>query len=190
MAAALLPFADAAGPTPLDLLLLTTLAMAAVVWLVLDLIERRRFARPRVRMLAPTAGARVRVAAAFLATGLANGSAVGLRASAATRRRRHEPRPAPLFAAPGQRRTSRRGVRARAAARGGDLGRRRDHPPARDASARAALVVVAPDRRGRLGRRRDRRRRRRAANGPPVPIRPDSGWRCSSRPPARSPSRA
>jgi signal transduction histidine kinase len=70
--AALAPLAQTAGLTPLDLLL-TTLAMAAVVWLVLDLIERRRFARPRVRMLAPTTGARIAVAAGFLLAGLASG---------------------------------------------------------------------------------------------------------------------
>jgi signal transduction histidine kinase len=72
MAGALLPFTDTAGPTPLDLLL-TTLTMAAVVWLVLDLIERRRFARPRVRMLPPTDGARLGIAAAFLLAALVNG---------------------------------------------------------------------------------------------------------------------
>ena len=38
---ALAPLAETQEPTPLDLLL-TTLAMAAVVWLVLDVIERRR----------------------------------------------------------------------------------------------------------------------------------------------------
>ncbi len=58
MAAALSPLAETPSPTPLDLLL-TTLAMAAVVWLLLDLVERRRFARPRVRLLPPTAGARL-----------------------------------------------------------------------------------------------------------------------------------
>ena len=67
---ALAPLAETPEPTPADLLL-TTLSMAAVVWLVLDLIERRRFARPRVRMLTPTAGARITVAAAFVLAGLA-----------------------------------------------------------------------------------------------------------------------
>jgi len=69
---ALAPLAETPDPTPLDLLL-TTLAMAAVVWLVLDLLERRRFARPRVPLLAQTTGARILVAAAFLAAGLACG---------------------------------------------------------------------------------------------------------------------
>ena len=69
---ALAPLADASGPTPLDLLL-TTLAMAVVVWLGLDLIERRRFARPRLRVLAPAVRARLAVAAVFFLTGLANG---------------------------------------------------------------------------------------------------------------------
>ena len=70
--AALAPLAQTPGPSPLDLLL-TTLTMAAVVWLVLDLIERRRFARPRVRMLTPTTGARIAFAAGFLLAGLADG---------------------------------------------------------------------------------------------------------------------
>jgi hypothetical protein len=70
--AALAPLAPTPDPSPLDLLL-TTLTMAAVVWLVLDLVERRRFARPRLRMLAPTPGARVAVAAGFLLAGLADG---------------------------------------------------------------------------------------------------------------------
>ena len=39
---ALAPLAETPDPTPIDLLL-TTLSMAAVVWLLLDLIERRRF---------------------------------------------------------------------------------------------------------------------------------------------------
>jgi signal transduction histidine kinase len=70
--AAIAPLAQTPGPSPLDLLL-TTLMMAAVVWLVLDLVERRRFARPRVRMLAPTPGARFAVAAGFLLAGFADG---------------------------------------------------------------------------------------------------------------------
>ena len=70
--AALTPLAQTAGPAPLDLLL-TTLTMAAVVWLVVDLIERRRFARPRVRVLAPTTGVRIAVAVGFLLAGLADG---------------------------------------------------------------------------------------------------------------------
>ena len=98
-------------------------------------------------------------------------AAVGLRAPAATRRRRHEPRPAPLFAAPGQRWTSRRGVRARAAPCGGDLGRRRDHPPSRDASARAASVALAAHGRGRLVRGRARRDRGRPSRRPSGPRR-------------------
>ncbi len=72
LAAALSPLAETSSPTPLDLLL-TTLAMAAVVWLLLDLIERRRFARPRVRLLPPTAGARLALTTAFMVTALANG---------------------------------------------------------------------------------------------------------------------
>ena len=67
---ALGPLVDTPGRTPFDLLL-TTLTMGAVVWLVLDLIERRRFARSRVRMLTPTVGEHLLVAAAFALTGLA-----------------------------------------------------------------------------------------------------------------------
>ncbi len=69
---ALAPLAQSIEPTPLDLLL-TTLAMAVVVWLLLDLIERRRFARPRLRMLPDTAGSRLAAVAAYLAAGLAAG---------------------------------------------------------------------------------------------------------------------
>jgi signal transduction histidine kinase len=72
MFVALAPLAPDSNPTPVDLLL-TTLTLATVVWLLLDLIERRRFARPRVRVMAPSAGAYVAVAAAFFAAGLANG---------------------------------------------------------------------------------------------------------------------
>ena len=68
---ALTPIAPTSAPTPFDLLL-TTLTMATVVWLVLDLTERRRFARPRPRMLASTAGAATAVAAGYFAAGLAN----------------------------------------------------------------------------------------------------------------------
>ena len=67
------PLAETSEPTPLDLLL-TTLAMAAVVWLVLDVIERRRFARPRVLLLPPTAGARASLATAFFVAGIATTS--------------------------------------------------------------------------------------------------------------------
>jgi signal transduction histidine kinase len=67
---ALAPLEETPGPMPLDLLL-TTLSMAAVVGLVLDLIERRRFARSRARLLTPTPAAHVIVAASYAATGLA-----------------------------------------------------------------------------------------------------------------------
>ena len=174
MAAALSPLAETPSPTPLDLLL-TTLAMAAVVWLLLDLIERRRFARPRVRLLPPTAGARLALATAFLRHGARERTvAVGLRAPAQARRRRHQPGSAALFAAPGQRRTHRRRVCAGAAARGGHLGRRGRHSPSRIAPARAARSVVARLHRGRLaggGRdrvRSDPRRRLRGAAGAAV----------------------
>ena len=69
---ALVPLASPTAPTPLDLLL-TTLTLAAVVWLVLDLIERRRVARPRLRLLAPTMGAVMAVVAGYLVAGLADG---------------------------------------------------------------------------------------------------------------------
>jgi signal transduction histidine kinase len=44
---ALRPFAAAGSPTPFDLLC-TTIALSLLVWLGVDLIERRRIARPRV----------------------------------------------------------------------------------------------------------------------------------------------
>jgi signal transduction histidine kinase len=63
------PLAETHDPTPIDLLL-TTISMAAVVWLLLELLERRRFGRPRIRMLTPTAAVRIGVAAAFAAAGV------------------------------------------------------------------------------------------------------------------------
>ncbi len=66
---ALAPLASSPSPSPTDLLL-TTLSTAAVVWLVLDLIERRRFARPRLRMLTGTPAVRLTVAAAFALAGV------------------------------------------------------------------------------------------------------------------------
>jgi len=68
---ALVPLAPSSAPTPFDLLL-TTLTMAAVVWLMVDLIERRRFADPRLRLLAPTASAVVAVVMAYFAAGAAD----------------------------------------------------------------------------------------------------------------------
>jgi signal transduction histidine kinase len=69
---ALVPLAPDDAPTPADLLL-TTLTLTAVVWLVLDLIERRRIARPRLRLLPTDAGAMLKAAAVYAAAGLANG---------------------------------------------------------------------------------------------------------------------
>ena len=69
--AGLTPLAPNSQLMPLDLLL-TTLTLAVVVWLVLDLVERRRFARPRVPVLAATVAARVTIAAAFLLAGAAD----------------------------------------------------------------------------------------------------------------------
>src|SRR5207302_132485 len=65
---ALAPIAPTPEPTPLDLFL-TTVTMASVVWLVLDLIERRRAARPRPRLLMPTSGAMATIAAGYAAAG-------------------------------------------------------------------------------------------------------------------------
>ena len=80
-------------------------------------------------------------------------AALGLRAPAPPRRRGYEPRPAPLFAAPGQRRAPRRQLRAAPAACVGDLGRRGDRPLAGGADAGAAPRVMAADRRGRVAGR-------------------------------------
>jgi len=54
---------------PLDLLL-TSLMAAALVWLAIDLLERRRLARPRARLLVPSRRAMGLVAAAYLAAAL------------------------------------------------------------------------------------------------------------------------
>jgi signal transduction histidine kinase len=69
---ALTPFSPF-EPTPFDLLL-TTLTMATVVWLLLDLIERRRFARPRQPMLASTTTAALVVGAGYLLAGILTGA--------------------------------------------------------------------------------------------------------------------
>jgi signal transduction histidine kinase len=68
---ALLPFSPLGVPTPLDLLL-TTMTMTALVWVAVDLIERRRVAHPRPRMLLPGPGAVAFVAVAFMAVGIAD----------------------------------------------------------------------------------------------------------------------
>ena len=61
---ALSPLAGSPEPTPVDLLL-TTLTLAAVVWLVLDLIERRRAAKPRLPLLTQSPRALALAAAAY-----------------------------------------------------------------------------------------------------------------------------
>jgi len=66
---ALTPIGPSSEPTPLDLFL-TTATMASVVWLVLDLIERRRSSKPRAPLKTPTPGAMATVVAAYGAAGL------------------------------------------------------------------------------------------------------------------------
>ena len=66
---ALTPIAPSSVPTPFDLLL-TTVTMASVVWLVLDLIERRRSSKPRAPLVTPTPGGIATVSAAYGAAGL------------------------------------------------------------------------------------------------------------------------
>jgi signal transduction histidine kinase len=67
-----LPPSSATGePAALDLLL-TTLTMTALVWIGVDLIERRRVARPRPRMLPPSQAAVTFVAVAFAVAGVAD----------------------------------------------------------------------------------------------------------------------
>jgi signal transduction histidine kinase len=66
---ALTPIATSSVPTPFDLFL-TTVTMASVVWLVLDLIERRRSTKPRAPLMRPTPRAMATVAAAYGAAGL------------------------------------------------------------------------------------------------------------------------
>src|SRR5207244_5323587 len=55
-------------PPPLDLLL-GALLVAALTWLALDLVERRRVAPPRARLLVPAMRPLLRLAAAFAAAG-------------------------------------------------------------------------------------------------------------------------
>ncbi|HWF87035.1 MAG TPA: ATP-binding protein [Vicinamibacterales bacterium] len=57
--------------TPPDLLL-TALTLLALVWLAIDLIERRRYTRPRPRVLAPGQGSRAAAVLAFAAAGVAD----------------------------------------------------------------------------------------------------------------------
>ena len=66
---ALRPLAPAGTPTPLDLLL-TTLTLTALVWIGVDMIERRRVARPRPRILTDRRAATAFVAVAFAAAGV------------------------------------------------------------------------------------------------------------------------
>ena len=68
---ALAPIAPSAGPTPFDLLFTTT-TMAAVVWIVLDLFERRRSARPRPALALPATASIAGVAAAYALAGVAS----------------------------------------------------------------------------------------------------------------------
>ncbi len=65
---ALQPFSSS-GPTPFDLLL-TTLTMIAVVWLMMDLVERRRYSRTRPPVLTRTAGDVLSFAAGYIAAGV------------------------------------------------------------------------------------------------------------------------
>ncbi len=69
--AALLPLAPSPGPTPLDLLF-TTLTMSALVWIGVDLIERRRMARPRPAILTAHSSAAIFVVVAFALVGAAD----------------------------------------------------------------------------------------------------------------------
>ena len=66
---AMSPAARRREPTDPPGLLLTALLLAAVVWVAVDLVERRRVARPRIRLLDATPAALVSVAAAFAAAG-------------------------------------------------------------------------------------------------------------------------
>jgi signal transduction histidine kinase len=68
---ALLPFAPPGEPTPFDLLC-TTLSMTALVWLGVDLIERRRVARPRVPVAGGTTQSIAIVTVAYAVTGAAS----------------------------------------------------------------------------------------------------------------------
>jgi len=70
------PMAPPRSPTaPIDLLL-TALFLAALVWLALDLIERRRVARPRFRLLADGTKALLGSVAVYGAVGASDGAIV------------------------------------------------------------------------------------------------------------------
>ena len=61
------------GPRPLTSpvdLLPTALLTVVLVWIAVDLVERRRYVNPRVPLLQPSGGAAMRVAAAYGASGL------------------------------------------------------------------------------------------------------------------------
>ena len=69
---ALAPLLEPRAPvTPVDLIL-TNLALVALVWLALDLMERRRYVRPRPRLLRPGAASAAAIAAACAAAGFAS----------------------------------------------------------------------------------------------------------------------
>jgi len=70
LAIALAPFAAATEPMAIDLLL-TALTLAALAWLTVDLVERRRVSKPRAVLLPPTPRAIAIVAAAYAAAGAA-----------------------------------------------------------------------------------------------------------------------
>jgi signal transduction histidine kinase len=61
--------------SPIDLLL-TALTSAALAWLAIDLIERRRVSRPRPRVLEPSAGGATLFAAAFTLAGAAGATLI------------------------------------------------------------------------------------------------------------------
>jgi signal transduction histidine kinase len=65
------PFGGNGGPAPLDLLL-TALTLAALVWIGIDLIERRRVTRPRPALASPSQSAATFAVAAFAAAGAAD----------------------------------------------------------------------------------------------------------------------
>jgi signal transduction histidine kinase len=67
---ALTPLAATRDPTPADLLL-TTMTLAAVVWLVLDLVERRRAAMPRLPLLDQSRHGLTLAAGTYVAAGFA-----------------------------------------------------------------------------------------------------------------------
>ena len=158
------------GPRPLTSpaeLLLTSLVAAALVWLTLDAVERRRVTRPRPRLLPWRLDAgSVRLIFVYLAAGLIDAWLVAwYRGLPAERRVDHRARRASFLVASDERHSARGRFRFRAAPRGRHLGRSHHDPSGRNPGPHAAQVAGRARGSRRVARRPCRRHRRRAACG-------------------------